>query len=106
MRLYHLSPRRFTVIRCDHDSKKKGRVWLCDKKRIPWAMRHLAEHHGQEMRYCYTVDVDARLLQTFRSGIYIVHGDLVPVERVKLALPDDSFEVPWLDESWRNGDQA
>lgn len=95
MILYHLSPRRFEVIRAEKDATGKGRIWLCDIKRILWAREHLAKHHGQEMRYCYKVSVKRELLKKLRAGIFRAFNDIVPIERTKIERSESEYEREW-----------
>jgi hypothetical protein len=62
--------------------KMRG-VWLCDADRLPWAVKHIAEHHGcnQADMSILHVNVNGMGLRNVRKGVY-VSGEDVPRSRL------------------------
>lgn len=78
LRLFHLSPRRNRRSLMCHGikpNKSQGRVkrvWLCDRTKLRWAIRHVSRHHGTtpSAMDVYVVYAFQRTLTLIRHGIY------------------------------------
>lgn len=86
MKLYHVSPTKFVYLDPTKSKAIRMRAWLCTKKLIPWALNHVAKHHGCRTTdlYIYTfVAIRRELVIPWREGIYTTTHILKAAERRK-----------------------
>lgn len=89
MRLYHCTPYApFGLVfglSPLHDRRGKGRLWLCTKCHLPWAIAHVAKRHrvAKAAVLVLEVDVPSGWLVRHRRGIYFTRR-WVPIERICL----------------------
>lgn len=76
--LFHVSPVRhrqgivrWGLLPCA-DRRGKGRIWLCDRRRLPWALEHVARTHriAQDELQVWKVTVDPQAVSRRRLGVY------------------------------------
>lgn len=81
---YHLTPYRNIRsilergLLCKKSRSPIRRIWLCTSKRIGWALKHIAIHHGvdqSELVLCQVVAYRKNLIRV-RHGIYASYEDL------------------------------
>lgn len=66
-------------LRINRDRRGRGRVWLCDRKRIGWAVLHVTEAHRWEPWEIAIVGVThANPFRSGREGIMYVRADVQP----------------------------
>lgn len=78
---YHLSPHCFDELDPAKSQGSQKRAWLCTGSKIPWAIKHLAAHHGKPIRWVYEIRVSDYFLRKHmrrhRRGIYTTRVPLL-----------------------------
>lgn len=72
MVLYHISP--VGNIRTLDPECSRGRmmvVWLCDRRRLDWAIAHVVGRVGHCRLWVYRVRVGRKAVRRWREGIYV-----------------------------------
>jgi hypothetical protein len=85
--MYHVTPRYNVASILEHGlqvdcaiGRIKG-VWLCDALRLPWAIAHVAKHHGVDVvnLSAMAVDVSKYKLRGVRIGVKVCEYNLSPL---------------------------
>lgn len=86
---YHVTPRRNVAsilsigLHLDFARGRVRGVWVCDAKRLPWAVAHVANHQGvrPEDMSIIAVDMTKCTLRRVREGVWVYSGHLT-TERI------------------------
>jgi hypothetical protein len=75
----HVRPILMDRLRPHSPNGRNPRVWLCDRKRLPWALAHVAQSHGWPPEVMRVLGVRARpyRLMRARPGVYWTHRPLL-----------------------------
>lgn len=91
MRLYHMSPVCFYVLRVAKSLSARKKVWMCQEEHLERYFEHLRKHHGTNMRYLYSVEISMDRVSVYSPGIYVSYKDVYPCACEKIVVDEDGI---------------